>query len=947
MLGVLCGAVMPAALVVDWGPSHDMKQAWTLREKLKADFERGGRAAEAMHLDIFGELLRGAETLAKGMDEANATIAEIQKLLADDAKEIPALRAMLVEARASSDAFAQASARSFGLMMESLAAIRVDLAANLALTEAVKEDTGEIREGVDDVSRKIDKQREEMQAGFEETQRIVLGRQGGSVPPPARQVRTNLSTAPNRNSVLTSREAIRAELLAWVTTPGHVRARAIVAAPGVNATDIALDVAHELVQSQAASAMPPRDVWWLTARRVEDDGPVFDPVGPLSRLLRQIGSERLPATEGEDPARVLAWSVKAALSEGPPALFVIDGITDAGLLDDLLPGGSCITLVTTNRTDLPRRLIPVPDSVPALTDDEAFELLTSRRPDLKDARNHPAMLKIIRDSSGIDIVLEQEENYLAKASRPTLDELAADLCGNAKDHPFIQDLPRGATSDARSVACAVNLSLGNLPADGPERSLLNHAAWCAPDAIPLSLLAEAAGLDLGEAEHAADELASRSIVRLARNEAGILISIHSPMQSVLRLQQISDGTLSAVDHLHGILIPLYSDVHNHTSYERRTELWTHCEAVSRIPLDLSLSEHAQLASVNLLAVLAGHLRLIGQLDAANANIEYCINWGRDHEAVPETDLAKWLELRGRIRQFTGDLVGAESDVNDALNYHMKQQEPNPAMVATLHAYRGRIRQLRGSLAEAESDVTYGMDLALSIPEHVRRDVEAWRGWRSHIRSMRGDLPGAIVDIEDCIQWFEVNQADNKRAMNTWLTIRAYVRYRSGDPVAAIKDIDAALAWFESLTPPYPQGEAETKAYRAAILHALGNNEAAYKDIQDAFVWADRSLYTNQWLIANWRHTRSLILSSRGDTTEAVEDITKSIDWCSRGGGSVWVMATLLKDSARILAADDRWALAIDRIEESVQLHESAFGIQHPWTAEVLALQEAIRAVALP
>jgi Transposase DDE domain len=36
MIGVLCSAVCPAALVVDWGPSHDMRQAWTLRDKLMA-----------------------------------------------------------------------------------------------------------------------------------------------------------------------------------------------------------------------------------------------------------------------------------------------------------------------------------------------------------------------------------------------------------------------------------------------------------------------------------------------------------------------------------------------------------------------------------------------------------------------------------------------------------------------------------------------------------------------------------------------------------------------------------------------------------------------------------------------------------------------------------------------------------------------------------------------
>ncbi len=35
---VLCGVMIPAALVVDWGPSHDMKQAWTLLEKARGVF---------------------------------------------------------------------------------------------------------------------------------------------------------------------------------------------------------------------------------------------------------------------------------------------------------------------------------------------------------------------------------------------------------------------------------------------------------------------------------------------------------------------------------------------------------------------------------------------------------------------------------------------------------------------------------------------------------------------------------------------------------------------------------------------------------------------------------------------------------------------------------------------------------------------------------------------
>jgi hypothetical protein len=36
LIAVLCAAVIPTALIVDWGPSNDMRQAWALRDKLKA-----------------------------------------------------------------------------------------------------------------------------------------------------------------------------------------------------------------------------------------------------------------------------------------------------------------------------------------------------------------------------------------------------------------------------------------------------------------------------------------------------------------------------------------------------------------------------------------------------------------------------------------------------------------------------------------------------------------------------------------------------------------------------------------------------------------------------------------------------------------------------------------------------------------------------------------------
>lgn len=35
-LAVLCTSMIPVALMVDWGPSHDLRQAWAVRDKLKA-----------------------------------------------------------------------------------------------------------------------------------------------------------------------------------------------------------------------------------------------------------------------------------------------------------------------------------------------------------------------------------------------------------------------------------------------------------------------------------------------------------------------------------------------------------------------------------------------------------------------------------------------------------------------------------------------------------------------------------------------------------------------------------------------------------------------------------------------------------------------------------------------------------------------------------------------
>jgi tetratricopeptide (TPR) repeat protein len=117
----------------------------TLREALKADFERGGKAWAAMQLDIAQQLLRRTPvSLAKDNPEITDALSQVKAMLADNGKAINALNTLITDVSQSQEAHAREVAENFtqvtGLLLDIKARIDVlttDVRALDAKLEAI------------------------------------------------------------------------------------------------------------------------------------------------------------------------------------------------------------------------------------------------------------------------------------------------------------------------------------------------------------------------------------------------------------------------------------------------------------------------------------------------------------------------------------------------------------------------------------------------------------------------------------------------------------------------------------------------------------------------------------------------------------------------------------------------------------------------------------------
>ncbi|MBX3322688.1 MAG: DUF2610 domain-containing protein [Phycisphaeraceae bacterium] len=117
----------------------------TLREALKSDFQRGGKAWAAMQLDIAQSLLAALSAGTASADIASA-IADLHALVADHASALPALSDLLHTVAAADERHARAVLERFDATAAQLARLEETTRAIRDDTMAIRADTGTIRD---------------------------------------------------------------------------------------------------------------------------------------------------------------------------------------------------------------------------------------------------------------------------------------------------------------------------------------------------------------------------------------------------------------------------------------------------------------------------------------------------------------------------------------------------------------------------------------------------------------------------------------------------------------------------------------------------------------------------------------------------------------------------------------------------------------------------------
>jgi tetratricopeptide (TPR) repeat protein len=121
----------------------------TLREALKSDFTKGGKAWASMQLDIAQRLLNSTKISASVDNLAiKDALDKIDELVSDDAVGLPALRRILLDVKQAQDQYAVDVATRFDQLSKTLASIRSEVTQTRRDVEALKGTANSIHEQV-------------------------------------------------------------------------------------------------------------------------------------------------------------------------------------------------------------------------------------------------------------------------------------------------------------------------------------------------------------------------------------------------------------------------------------------------------------------------------------------------------------------------------------------------------------------------------------------------------------------------------------------------------------------------------------------------------------------------------------------------------------------------------------------------------------------------------
>ena len=263
-----------------------------------------------------------------------------------------------------------------------------------------------------------------------------------------------------RPQFLAGREELLAELHAQLAPNDDPSPRIVtLSGPGAGKTSVALEYAYRHLAAVGLA-------WQFPAEDPAVLGAAF------GELAAQLGAWDLANIR--DPVA----SVDTVLARFPaPWLLIFDNAPDPTSMAAFLPpAGPGQVLITSQNPNWPGQVL----QVPGLGLDVAADFLISRTGD----PDEQAAAELAGELDGIPLALEQAAAYMQSTGQSLADYLA--LFRDARRDVLVRIEPAGYR---KTVALTWALAIGRLEQASPSAvGLLRLVAFCAPGAIPLSLL---------------------------------------------------------------------------------------------------------------------------------------------------------------------------------------------------------------------------------------------------------------------------------------------------------------------------------------------------------------------------------------------------------------------------------------------------------------------------
>ncbi len=387
--------------------------------------------------------------------------------------------------------------------------------------------------------------------------------------------------------------------------------------------------------------------------------------------------------------------VRAALSEKKRTLLVLDNVENVKLAWGLVPGGGCRTLMTSRRKDFPAAHADIV-KVEELEPEAARGLIVSRRQDIVISRNRKTLDRIAERLGHHPLALELSAAYLGRFKDVSLREylrMIEEVPVTDKKSPISGEVPEDATGTRYrlDVARSFAVSLDKIR-EKSAMEVLSVAAFCDPDAIPIDLLSDAAGISREKTRKVLGKLNDLSILSYQKT-----VSIHRLMQEVVRERIGEEKGKSAVQRLLAALVPHFKKATDYRNWAKQDQYGRHVLASTHWAERWKLGE-----PTGFLSNQAGiYFRYRALYREAEVLFRRAVEFGRTFLGTTHPHFAAYLNNLAGLYRAQGKYEKAEPLYMRALEIREKIVGKNHPDVATslnnlalLYHYQGKYEEAK-------------------------------------------------------------------------------------------------------------------------------------------------------------------------------------------------------------------------------------------------------------